>query len=292
MIEQSLFTLEDQKYVALLDLQRQLADRRLPVGGSRLTHVLVDEFQDINPLDLALIKAILQINKSDLTIVGDDDQAIFEWRGASPNYILTPEVHFGRPFDTYILERNYRCPRNLVEASQRLIVRNSRRHPKRVDPVNPATAEVTVIRRQNFTNSIDSVMDEVRNFLSDHSVPARMAIVSRKRAQLIPYQILMAGENLPFYAAEDLQVFLSTAFENLRKMLQVCAIAKGPQRPFSLIDDVTGLCNQVKRYPLKKAERDGVAAHLRAARPRGYEDAINALASYQAPSRAPTTTEA
>jgi len=151
MIEQSLFTLEDQKYVALLDLQRQLAERRLPIGGSRLTHVLVDEFQDINPLDLELIKAIVQINKSELTIVGDDDQAIFEWRGASPNYILTPDSHFGRPFDTYILERNYRCPRNLVEASQRLIVRNTRRQPKRVEPVNPEDARVTVISRENFT---------------------------------------------------------------------------------------------------------------------------------------------
>jgi len=69
-------------------------------------------------------------------------------------------------------------------------------------------------------------MKEVRIFLSDRSTRHKMAIVSRKRAQLIPYQILMAGENLPFYAAEDLQVFLSTAFENLRQMLQVCAIAK------------------------------------------------------------------
>jgi len=126
-------------------------------------------------------------------------------------------------------------------------------------------------------------MKEVRIFLLDRSTRHKMAIVSRKRAQLIPYQILMAGENLPFYAAEDLQVFLSTAFENLRQMLQVCAIAKGPHRLVTLVDDVTGLCNQVKRFPLKKAERERVAAHLRAARPRGYGEAISALAGYRGP---------
>ncbi|MCV0394847.1 MAG: ATP-dependent helicase [Rhizobiaceae bacterium] len=283
MISQALFTLEDQKYVAFLDLRRQIAEGRFPTGGSRYSHVLVDEFQDINPLDLNLIRRIVDLNKADLTIVGDDDQAIFEWRGATPHFILNPEKYFQRSFSTHILERNYRCPRNLVTASQKLIINNKRREPKRVEAMQQLDAEVQVISRDKFVESIDDVMAEVREFLAGKRAGARLAILSRKRAQLIPYQVLMASENLPFCAAEDLQVFMSGAFEKLQRSLQTCAMARAAFRSPSLIDDVMELCNLVKRYPLKKAEREALASHLRASRPRNYDDALDALAAYRGP---------
>jgi DNA helicase-2/ATP-dependent DNA helicase PcrA len=283
MVSQSLFTLEDQKYVALLYLLSQQADSRIPIGGSRLTHVLVDEFQDMNPLDLDFIRAIVDVNRAELTIVGDDDQAIFEWRGATPSYILVPEAHFGRPFETYILERNYRCPRNLVAASQSLIARNTRRQRKRIEAMHPYDATVTVLERSKFTDSIDVVTDEVRGFLKRGSGPGKLALISRKRAQLIPYQILMAAENLPFCAAEDLQVFMSAAFESLKQTLLVCAKAREGGRSLSLADEVVGICNQVKRFPLRKAERDKLTMHIKAARPRTYADAVGALTGYRGP---------
>ena len=281
LISQAMFTIEDQKYVALLDLRRQLAEGRFPTGGARYSHVLVDEFQDINPLDLNLIRKIGDLNKADLTIVGDDDQAIFEWRGATPHFILNPNRYFQRSFSTYILERNYRCPRNLVSASQKLIVNNKRREPKRVEPMQTVDAEVKIVSRDKFVESIDDVMAAVRDFLAGKLTGARLAILSRKRAQLIPYQVLMASENLPFCAAEDLQVFMSGAFEKLQRSLHTCAMSRTGIRSPSLVDDVMELCNLVKRYPLKKAEREALAAHLRASRPRSYDDALDALAAYR-----------
>lgn len=186
MISQALFTLEDQKYVAFLDLRRQMAEGRFPTGGSRYTHVLVDEFQDINPLDLNLIRKIVDLNKADLTIVGDDDQAIFEWRGATPHFILNPDRYFQRSFGTYILERNYRCPPNLVTASQKLIVNNKRREPKRVEAMQQVHADVEVISRDKFVESIDDVMAEVRNFLAGQRAGTRLAILSRNAPNSSP----------------------------------------------------------------------------------------------------------
>jgi DNA helicase-2/ATP-dependent DNA helicase PcrA len=119
LIEQSMFTLEDQKYVALLDLQDQRKAGRRPVGAARITHLLIDEFQDINPLDLALIRELADWHGSALTIVGDDDQCIFEWRGATFRYIVEPKIHLAKDFHTFILEKNYRCPRNIVSHSRR-----------------------------------------------------------------------------------------------------------------------------------------------------------------------------
>ena len=287
LIEQATFTLEDQKYVAYIDVRRQISEGRHPSGGARLTHVLVDEFQDINPLDLSLLRNIAELNRVELTIVGDDDQAIFEWRGATPSFILDPQRYFGRDFETYILERNYRCPRNLVHGSQALIIHNCRRAEKAVLPVRETDAEIEVVHRSAFTQSIDAVMDEVRSFLQRDTPGEKLAILSRKRAQLIPYQILMASEDLPFCAAEDLQVFLSDAFKKLSHALFVCSIVRSGSRSMTIVEDTIVLVDLVKRFPLKKAERDKLSAHLRAGRPKSYHEALDQLETFRGPLKAP-----
>lgn len=287
LIDQSTFTLEDQKYVAFLDVRRQIAEGRLPSGGARYTHVLVDEFQDINPLDLAFIARIADLHRAQLTIVGDDDQAIFEWRGATPNFILDPDHHFGRKFTTFILERNYRCPRNLVTSSQRLITHNKRRVPKTVIAMQTYDAETEIVRQPSFTENVDEVMKEVRIFLGRDQSGAKLAILSRKRAQLIPYQILMASENVPFCAAEDLQIFLSDAFDKLIQALQVSIFARSGMRSPTLIDDTVGLCDLVKRYPLKRSEKEALLRHVRLARPKTYDDAANAVEAFEGPLKGP-----
>lgn len=75
-----------RKYDAPLLEERVLRCAAPP--DDRWTHVLVDEFQDISPLDLRLVKAIAERSGAALTIVGDDDQAIYEWRGGAPTYSL------------------------------------------------------------------------------------------------------------------------------------------------------------------------------------------------------------
>ncbi len=85
--EESTFTFEDQKYWCWLDLRSpdNAGKPKPPVTGvARFDHILIDEFQDINPLDLELIRTLADRHRASITITGDDDQAIFEWRGATP----------------------------------------------------------------------------------------------------------------------------------------------------------------------------------------------------------------
>lgn len=98
LIESATFTLEDQKYVAYLDERQKLEEGKYLAGVTRYDHILVDKFQDINPLDLTLLKAIAERNRATITVAGDDDQAIFEWRGATPEYILDRAGSLGRSF--------------------------------------------------------------------------------------------------------------------------------------------------------------------------------------------------
>ncbi len=282
------FTLEDQRYGAWIDQRRQLKAGTRPAEGERITHILIDEFQDINPLDLALILNIAELNDSALTIVGDDDQAIFEWRGAAPDFILEPQRYLHRPFATYILEKNYRSPRNIVHKSARLIAHNQRRVAKVITPVSAVDADIRMFTGETFLDSVDEVVEEIRAFVETATPGARMALLSRKRAQLIPYQILLAREDIPFCAAEDLHLFLSDTFDRLMGALTTRTMAGlGIPLP-TIVDDIMKLCDTVQRYPLRKAEADAMARHIRSARPRSYEAAIDQLETYEGTIRGQT----
>lgn len=277
------FTLEDQKYGAWLDQRRQIAAGNGP--EARISEILVDEFQDINPLDLALLLTIARLNQSAVTIVGDDDQAIFEWRGATPDFILDPDRYLARPFATYILESNYRSPRNIVQKSARLISHNKRRVAKTMRPASAQDADIAMFMGETFLDSVESVLTEIRSFVETKSPGARMALLSRKRAQLIPYQILLAREDIPFCAAEDLHLFLSDTFDRLLGALRTRTMAGlGIALP-TIVDEVMTLCDSVQRYPLRKAEADAIARHIRSIRPKSYDAAIDQLETFDGPIR-------
>ncbi len=281
--QMAMITLEDQKYWAWLDLEEAIAQGKYTTGLARCDHILVDEFQDVNCLDLRLLQAIAAVNKAELTLIGDDDQSIYEWRGASPQFILHPEEHVGPGYATHILSRNYRSPRNIVELSQKLIKHNKRRVDKQVQPASKTDAKLEVLQMSSITACIDYVVAEVRAMLSDPSIK-KVAIIGRKRGQIIPYQIVFASHNIPFYAAEDLQVFLSAAFGELKEILGIKARAgAGPIPGMDPVNDLMKLVNKVKRYPLSKADGGSLLKHLHAERPRTLQACLARMRSYTGP---------
>ncbi len=280
LYKSSIITLEDQKYWALIDLEQRINEKKYTTGIHRYHHILVDEFQDINVLDLNLLKAIAKINKADLTIVGDDDQSIFEWRGASPHFIINPDKHIKPGYKTHILKVNYRSPKNIVEYSQKLISHNKNRVPKKIIAKSSANAKIVVKSLPTFTDTLNFVVTTVKKLLHQRDIQ-NVAIIGRKRSQIIPYQIIFASENIPFYAAEDLQLFLSEAFHELKEMLAIKARAKlGGIFGGDPVNDLIKLCNKVKRYPLNKKDLAELKKHLYHHRPKTLEEAVNALIFY------------
>jgi DNA helicase-2/ATP-dependent DNA helicase PcrA len=284
LLYQSAFiTLEDQKYWPLIELEKHLRGKKYTSGGGRFHHILVDEFQDINPLDLNLLKAIAAVNKAELTIVGDDDQAIYEWRGATPSFILNPDDYLDGKYTTCILGTNYRSPKNIVELSQKLIAHNKRRVSKKVKAFSTSQAQVSAVLLHGLTDSVEYVLGLVQDLLRENDCK-NIAIIGRKRSQIIPYQIIFAGQNIPFYAAEDLQVFLSAAFNELKDILAIRARAgMGSIAGFNPVNDLLKLCDKIKRYPLRKTDRQSLMQHLNQARPRTIRDALKALFTYAGP---------
>ncbi len=278
--QMAMMTLEDQKYWAWLDLEESIEQKKFTTGIHRYSHILVDEFQDINCLDLRLLQSIATVNKSKLTLVGDDDQSIYEWRGASPRFILNPNDYVGSDYTTHILSRNYRSPENIVDLSQKLIRHNRRRVEKNVKAVSRKKADLDVWLMPKITDSIEYVANEVEEMLEDCSIK-NVAIIGRKRSQIIPYQIEFASRNIPFYAAEDLQLFLSDAFGELKEMLGIKARAgMGPIPGMDPIQDFMKLVDKVKRFPLNKKDRSALLKHMQSFRPQSLGLCVLALRKY------------
>ena len=282
LLEESTFTFEDQKYWCYLDLASANADEDAPTlsGATRYNHVLVDEFQDINPLDLALVRELIERNRASITIVGDDDQAIFEWRGATPEYILNPAEHLGTGFRDYQLDINYRSPQNIVELSKRLIRHNTNRVDKKVRASERASnAEINVVQSDDIADRLQLVTDIV----NDTEYPGKVAVVGRLRRQLIPYQVYFAGDGAPFSTAVDLDVFSSVAFDGLVNLLEVWSRSDQRQRPQRTVDDAISLCDFIRRRPLGKADRDNLSKHLSRKRAPNTVAAVGALRAYAGP---------
>ena len=88
---------------------------------SYATHLLVDEYQDINAGQFDLIHTLSADQQQGLFVVGDDDQSIYSWRGGSPLFIRNFECHFGPEAKVESLRHSRRCPRKVLESSFRVV---------------------------------------------------------------------------------------------------------------------------------------------------------------------------
>lgn len=215
-----LFSFNDQKYLPLHWFRENSFDDLQPYH-----HIFVDEFQDINALDLQLILAINEYSKMKLngnsyvSIVGDPDQAIFEWRGSVPDYIVNSDRHF-QELETIQLDKNYRMPKNIVNASQNLIRNNTTLGYDRITvaPMVEKLANIEIWRSRTANELVHKCVDKA-DLVSKRN--KSIALISRKRSQLILAQILMIGKNIDFTVDEDLNFTLGTSFENILSCLEI-----------------------------------------------------------------------
>ena len=203
-----IFSFEDQKYYPLQMLYNDSLD------FEPYHYIFVDEFQDINALDFNLIREISRYSKEKtgmglVSVVGDADQAIFEWRDAVPEYIVNCSKYLDS-LDTFQLTINYRSPANIVNMSQNLIAHNKVSYERqRVVPANSATARIEIIRGEDVGEISRSLIPHLRDLLNNGKT---VAIIGRKKAQLVYHQMLFIKENIPFFAADDLNILFSESF--------------------------------------------------------------------------------
>jgi DNA helicase-2/ATP-dependent DNA helicase PcrA len=210
---------DDQKLRALRCLQA--APSTLALVQRKYDEVIVDEFQDINELDFALVSLIAA--KARLVVTGDDDQAIYGFRGCTPRYIIELEKHLGRSVASFELKRNYRCPRNIVDHATRLIRHNDWRVEKNPVAVRTDDATIKVVESNTATaeaKMIASVIERTRR-RNQGLKYADFAVLYRTNAQSLPIQLQFILRDIPYNVREQDNILHNEELEKLLGVLRV-----------------------------------------------------------------------
>ncbi len=159
--------------------------------------VLVDEYQDTNVAQERLLGALAPAG-GDLMVVGDDDQAIYGWRGAQVDNILGFQER--RPGSTVVrLERNYRSTAAILSAADGVIGRNRNRLGKRLLPTLGAGESVEVAECQDGRDEARQVISAVsRAIRTEDAAPSDFAIFYRTNAQSRTFEDALRSRGLPY----------------------------------------------------------------------------------------------
>lgn len=184
---------DEQICGALERLLREPAARAAARAASRV--LLVDEFQDLAPAHLLLVR-LLSAPFYDCFGVGDDDQTIYGYAGANPDWLVRFSTWFPGA-GSHALEVNYRCPPAVVAAASNLLTRNRRRVAKTISakPARPAEPAALVVSLVD--HPVSEAVERVTALIEGGAAPADVAVLTRVNATLLGVQLLLAERGVP-----------------------------------------------------------------------------------------------
>ncbi len=170
---------------------------RLAYWQRRFDHVLVDEFQDTNAAQYRLVKLLASEHRN-LCVVGDDDQAIYGWRGADVRHMLTFQQDF--PGATLIkLEQNYRSTQVILDAANGVIAENARRLGKTLFTLTQGGEPVTLLTAADERDEAEWLAGELGRRAADGDVAYEgMAVLYRTNAQSRPLEEAFRFRGIPY----------------------------------------------------------------------------------------------
>ncbi len=179
-----------------LTLFREHADR-LVYWQDRFQHVLVDEFQDTNAAQYLLVKHLAR-RHGNLCVVGDDDQAIYGWRGADVRHMLTFQNDF--PGTKLVrLEQNYRSTQIILDAANGIIAENTARLGKTLFTEKQGGAPVTLLSSADERDEAEWLATEYARRAAEGDVAYEgMAILYRTNAQSRPLEEAFRFRGIPY----------------------------------------------------------------------------------------------
>jgi len=187
----------------------------------RFRHVLVDEFQDTNPLQLVLIKA-LSSEHGNVFAVGDDDQSIYSWRGACIENMLRFEDYF--PGTRILrLEQNYRSTGNILAAANAVIAHNRRRKGKTLWTAGVAGDRLRVETTGDEEDEAARVVAIVGEELARGLVPQDLAVLYRTNAQSRVLEQALSRAAVPYRLIGSLQFYERREVRDLLAYLKLVA---------------------------------------------------------------------
>jgi DNA helicase-2/ATP-dependent DNA helicase PcrA len=189
--------------------------------AERFQHVLVDEFQDTNSVQYKLVRCLSNRTRS-ITVVGDEDQSIYKWRGADIRNILDFERdHPGA--GVVKLERNYRSTGNILRAANAIIEKNTERRPKRLYTEEGDGQRIVLFEGETERDEADFVASRIDAGLREGMSPRDVAVFYRTNAQSRVLEDSLRARDIPYVVVGGTRFFDRTEIKDLVCYLRAIA---------------------------------------------------------------------
>lgn len=214
---------DEQIYGAVERLLRDGPFRR--AAQQRHRHLLVDEFQDLTPCHVLMLR-LLASPELDVFGVGDDDQVIYGHAGASPAFLIEFE-HLFPGAASHPLRVNYRCPVPVVDAARTLLGYNRRRVEKEIHAGPSASPDPAgfEVRRHRSEEGATEVVRIVRKWLDAGAQPSEIAVLTRVGSLLLAPQVALTSDKVAVSSTLEPRVLDRTG---VRAALAYVRIATSP----------------------------------------------------------------
>ena len=195
---------------------------------SRFRHVLVDEYQDTNHAQYVLVKELVGTEleatpPTELCVVGDADQSIYGFRGATIRNILQFEMDYPNA-KTVLLEQNYRSTQNILNAANAVITKNESRKEKNLWSDAGPGAPLTGYVAESEHDEANFIADEIRSLQNTGvSTPGETAIFYRTNAQSRVFEEVFMRAALPYKVVGGLRFYERREVKDLLAYLRVLA---------------------------------------------------------------------
>ncbi|WP_022868658.1 UvrD-helicase domain-containing protein [Schaalia vaccimaxillae] len=191
----------------------------------RFRHILVDEYQDTNHAQYMLVRALVGTGQdgvapAELTVVGDSDQSIYAFRGATIRNI----EEFERDFPgarTIMLEQNYRSTQNILSAANAVIARNEGRRPKNLWTASGDGALITMDAADSEHDEARFVIAEIDKLHDDDHDWGDIAIFYRTNSQSRALEELLVRQGIPYRVVGGTRFYERREIKDALAYLQV-----------------------------------------------------------------------
>ncbi|MBN9289335.1 MAG: ATP-dependent DNA helicase Rep [Gammaproteobacteria bacterium 39-13] len=181
---------------------------------NKIRYLLVDEYQDTNTAQYSLIKLLCGVRGA-LTVVGDDDQSIYAWRGAKPENIQLLQQDYPQ-LQVVKLEQNYRSTSTILRAANNLISHNPHLFEKQLWSTLGAGEPIRIIATQNDEAEIERVISELQAHKFRYRLPyCDYAILYRSNHQARSLEQALRSQGIPYQISGGVSFFSRTEIKDL-----------------------------------------------------------------------------
>jgi DNA helicase II / ATP-dependent DNA helicase PcrA len=208
--------------------------------GGRFDHVLVDEYQDTNRLQAAILLAMKPSGQG-VTVVGDDAQSIYSFRGATVRNILDFPHRFTQPARVVTLEQNYRSTQPILDASNAVIAQARERHAKNLFSEKPSSARPQIVLVPDEAQQAAWVAGQVLRQREAGSTLKSQSVLFRASHHSAALELELARRNIPFVKFGGLKFLEAAHVKDVLGVLRFAHNPRGRMAGFRVVQLIPGI---------------------------------------------------